>query len=321
MIEIKEHIDKNTLHLYKNLQLSPVELLNVDDHLSVCEYCRLQIQQTPALDGLYQSLFQNEPSENKFGWFNFNLTNRFNFSGKLKKLAFASVLTSLLILFFSILFWNQKLSEKQVAVINQTEQTKLNESKQKIVQVEDNEKTFGNQREPIKLPTTLYKSAVTNKKAINSKKINLLKQVATEKRKEKKDNNLGLNLNLSELETDSSQTIGSDIKTLPNNKPVLKITKSKDSFFVHVKTNKKVSYCQYFLSEMPKLITVSKETRTNGTWQIPHKKLKTGRSYVLQITVVTEDNQTALIQKELKISSETLKNKTQKAGNKNGNKK
>lgn len=64
---VREHISVKEIHQYQNRELSPRELLALDDHLAQCEDCRVQISYsnafspspTPFITGLERELFEH----------------------------------------------------------------------------------------------------------------------------------------------------------------------------------------------------------------------------------------------------------------------
>lgn len=306
MIEFNEHLENSTLRRYQYLQLLPAELLKIDDHLSVCEYCRQRVKQTQTSAELYQSFFQPEllTEKKRFSLVNYFLSGWVYFSRPINKSAFVSAASLIFMLIFAFLFFNQKTTQETV-VTNQIEQSNLIVNKEDFVKNEVNTNFVSNRNKPKNFPAIISKSKITNENVIKPYKIGSQK-ITHPNVKKNMPQPLNLSVELSEIKSDSSQTVGSNTRLAANTKTNLKITKFNGKFFVSIESDEKAVSYQYYLAEIPKLITVSKENSPSKTWQLPLKKLKKDKLYALQVTIITNDNNPELIQKTINIRQKNL---------------
>jgi hypothetical protein len=299
MSELNQHFDRAKLQRYRNSQLSPAELLDFDDHLFVCNLCCHNIKQNNDLNDLYQS-FAEPPRKKFFNFLNFRSFNRLIFT--IRQPIFAATALALLIFggVLAIVF-SRKPVEQQLLVKN------IAEIEQKLVEVTNaNKSVFNDNFKQIiakKPENSVIKKDLKKPQIlpIQTKPLPSQAKVETIKPEIKT-----VNLQVADLKTDDSRTL-----SLSDNKPAdsandLKFTRIKRNFSVEIDTVEKTNKYEFYLAEMPKFITVSREKSDDNKWQIPQNKLKIGKKYILQVTVLQDDGQTKSVKKVISLENSAI---------------
>jgi hypothetical protein len=297
-----KHLENEQIQRYRLSKLTPIELLEFDDHIADCDACRFMTLQNSDLDNLYESfttVSTQKESSDKFIDFE-NL-----FVGWKLSLAFGLICTFIFLggLFY---FANQNFQKNK--------QMTLAESQPEIFSKKINEPIVEKPQTPSLSEDTYI--AKTSKQLSNNK---LAKQPPKQTVKSKehilppqpnetktipaKAKETNLQLIVTQIESDESQTLGSEsdnANSLPIN---LKISNNENEIFIKVDTENKVNDYEFYLAEMPKLNTTLRKNVKTNSWRFSKNNLKKNRSYVLQVTVNKEDGKNQTIKKILKLSN------------------
>jgi hypothetical protein len=302
MSEIVEHIDPTKLQRYQDSLLSPIELLDFDDHLSGCKICSLKMRRESDLSGLYQSFFEPVVVKMEKRYFFENLS----LGRWIPQLGFAlSAIAFLAGLAF--IFTNpNKPEESQILAKNEKDIAIIENTTIPQTQHLEDAKPKSNSRLSNKTSnnTTNVNSGKSNRKSVRR---TFNEQKALNNTKRKPAEVVGLTTDefqISDLQSDNSQTLGSPDETNKTSSPDVQISKSNRNFSVKLKSEKDVREYEFYLAEMPNFKTISREKRSDNNWEILQNKFKVGKKYILQITVFKDASETQTIKKII-----SLKNK------------
>jgi hypothetical protein len=304
----QEHLEYAKIQRYRLSQLSPTELLDFDDHLAICEKCRHKALQENDLTQLYDSFItENKPVKLVSGNF-----LRFKFS---RQLQFAAVLLGFFSLAGTLYFFVQNQSTEKIIVNNINDNTAQSPAK-------DASELTANTSSPETIPSPVSEKPTITPLILKKKRtIETHKQISEISKTKAVSSSPIITSNnkrideissfkISELETDNSQTLGSESVTKSSVSAKVKVSKAGKSYAIEIDSDDKADYYEFYLAEMPNFVSVSKEKIKTSKWRVPLNKLQKNKKYVLQITLYKNDGQTQTIRKVLSLGKPIIpKNK------------
>jgi hypothetical protein len=293
-----KHLENNQIQRYRNSRLNPAELLEFVDHIAVCDKCRLTALQKNDLENLYNSFTSvAAPPESPRKILNFDrLFSNWNLRSGF---AVAVILIAFGGSFYLISrnFNDEKtlLSAVQPENIKKETDSIFIENKQPTANkvIENSAESFSvdhlSKHQKTELPVQTVKKTVPPK-AITAAK-------STEKPVLREN----LRLTVKDIETDESQTLGSEPAEKPLSPTKLKISVKNREISVKIEAEKTADKYEFYVAEIPKLSATLRKTVNRNSWRFSQTKLRKNVDYVLQVTFTDEDGKVRTIKKILSL--------------------
>jgi hypothetical protein len=304
-MKIVKHLEKNQIQRYRNSQLNPLELLEFDDHVTVCDACRFMILQKNDLDNLYNSFTTiSAPKESPREHFNFaDLFTNWN-------LRLAFVMTAILSVFGISLYLVSRNSTNKQPILSAIEPENVKKDLGETLTEDRTQTNLQTKNEIAKktikpnLSNNLPEPQAKLSSSKSVKKAALPKPVIVDKKPKETALSENLRLTVKDTETDKSQTLGSESaeKTLPSEK--LNISVKNREISVKIEAESKGNKYEFYLAEMPKFLTTLRKTSSRNSWKFSQTKLKKNTDYVLQVTFNQENGEVQTIKKILSLKNQ-----------------